>query len=163
LVDIILRHGAQDRVLVAAEWERNRKAVLGYPGPWGASRRDITRFFLAIHLPIARGLTLSCDALQIPESHRGIRLLTPRFVEEAHARNLPIHVWTVDDPEDMRRFLRMGVDGIQTDRPDILAPILHEFAGRPLPPILEGEKDGSASRGHTEPGSGGMAEPGAQE
>ena len=43
LVDIILRHGAQDRVLVAAEWERNRRAVIGYPGPWGASRRDLFR------------------------------------------------------------------------------------------------------------------------
>ena len=136
LVEIILRYGAQDRVLVAAEWERNRKSVVGYSGPWGASRRDLTRFFLFIHTPFGRKHTPSCDALQVPETHRGIRILSRRFLAEAHARNLPIHVWTVDDPQDMRRLLAMGVDGIQTDRPDLLAAVLTEVAYRPRPPAL---------------------------
>jgi glycerophosphoryl diester phosphodiesterase len=136
LVEIIRRHGAEDRVLVAAEWEGNRKAVRGYPGPWGASRRHLFGFVFRIHLPGGRRYTPACDALQIPETHRGIRVLTPRFVTEAHRRNLPIHVWTVDKPEDMRRLLAMGVDGIQTDRPDLLAPILCELVGRPPPPAL---------------------------
>jgi glycerophosphoryl diester phosphodiesterase len=136
LVEVIRRHGAEDRVLVAAEWEANRKAVRGYPGPWGASRRHLFGFVLRIHLPGGRWYTPGCDALQIPETHQGIRVLTPRFVREAHRRNLPIHVWTVDEPEDMRRLLAMGVDGIQTDRPDLLAPILCELVGRPPPPAL---------------------------
>lgn len=138
LVDIIQRHGAQERILVAAEWEKNRRSVVSYEGPWGASRRDLVWFFLLIHTPLGRFYTPTCDALQIPETHQGIRLLSPRFLREAHARNLPIHVWTVDDPDDMRRMLAMGVDGIQTDRPDRLAPILTEFAGRPAPPGMEG-------------------------
>jgi len=139
LVDIILRQGAQDRVLVAAEWERNREAAVGYPGPWGASRRDLSRFFLLIHTPFGRNHTPSCDALQVPEIHRGIRILSQRFLKEAHARNLPIHVWTVDDPRDMRRLVSLGVDGIQTDRPDLLSPVLTELVGRPRPPALRGE------------------------
>ena len=73
LVDIIRRHGAQDRVLVAAEWERNRRAVRGYPGPWGASRRNLTWFILLFSTPIGRFVTPGCDALQVPESHRGIK------------------------------------------------------------------------------------------
>ena len=133
LVEIILRHGAQDRVLVAAEWERNRRSVRGYPGPWGASRRNLIQFLALIHTPLGRFFTPECDALQIPEVHKGIRILTRRFLQEAHERNLPIHVWTVDDPADMRRLVEMGVDGIQTDRPDLLAPILTEMAGRPVP------------------------------
>jgi glycerophosphoryl diester phosphodiesterase len=136
LVEIILRHKAQDRVLVAAEWERNRRAVRGYPGPWGASRRHLFGFFFGIHSPFARSFAPACDALQVPETHWGIRVLTPRFLREAHLRNLPIHVWTVDDPADMRRLLDMGVDGIQTDRPDLLARILVERVGRPHPPAL---------------------------
>lgn len=138
LVQTILRHGAEQRVLVAAEWERNRRAVRGYPGPWGASRRDITLFFALVRTPLGRFFTPSCDALQVPEYYRGLRILTPGFVREAHERNIPIHVWTVDDPADMRRLLEMGVDGIQTDRPDLLAGVLHEVAGRPLPPSVEG-------------------------
>ena len=132
MVKSILRHAAQDRVLVAAEWERNRRAVKGYPGPWGASQRDLVQFFFAILTPFRRHFTPECDALQIPETHYGIRILSNRFLREAHKRNLPIHVWTVNDPEAMRRLVKMGVDGIQTDRPDLLAPILSELAGRPV-------------------------------
>ena len=134
LVEAVLRHNAQDRVLVAAEEERNRRAVRGYPGPWGASRRDLFQFFFLIHSPLNRLYTPACDALQIPEIYLGIRVLTERFIREAHARNLPLHVWTVDDPQDMRRLVAMGIDGIQTDRPDLLAAVLTETVGRPPPP-----------------------------
>jgi glycerophosphoryl diester phosphodiesterase len=140
LVEIIRRHGAEQRVLVTAEWEKNRRRVRGYPGPWGASRRNVTTFFLLMATPLAPFYTPGVDALQVPEAHKGIRILTPRFLREAHRRNIPVHVWTVDDPEDMRRLLSLGVDGIQTDRPDILAPIMTEKVGRPTAPCLRGEK-----------------------
>jgi glycerophosphoryl diester phosphodiesterase len=136
LLDAIRRHRAQDRVLVAAEVEGHRKAARGYPGPWGASRRDLFRFFFSVYLPFGSFFTPRCDALQIPEVYLGVRVLTPRFLQQAHQRNLPIHVWTVDDPLDMRRLLAMGVDGIQTDRPDLLAAILSEVSGRPPPPAI---------------------------
>jgi glycerophosphoryl diester phosphodiesterase len=138
LVEITRRHGAEQRVLVAAEWERNRRGVRGYPGPWGASRRQITAFILLTATPLSPLYTPACDVLQVPETHRGIRVLTPRFLREAHRRNIPVHVWTVDDPGDMRRLLAMGVDGIQTDRPDLLAPILTEQFRRPPAPCLRG-------------------------
>lgn len=139
LVEIILKHGAQDRILVAAEFEKNRQAVKGYPGPWGASREDLLKFLLDVYWPWGGTRALACDVLQIPEKHRGIRLLNHRVLQEAHARNLPVHVWTVDDPEDMRRLVRMGVDGVQTDRPDRLASVLTELVGRPPPPVVAAE------------------------
>jgi glycerophosphoryl diester phosphodiesterase len=74
------------------------------------------------------------DALQIPYLWEGRRVTTPRLVREAHRRNLPVHVWVVDDPDLMRRLLSWGVDAIQTDRPDLLSRVLHEQAGRPPPP-----------------------------
>ena len=58
------------------------------------------------------------------------------FLAEAHRRNLPVHVWTVDDPTMMRSLLVLGVDGLQTDRPDRLAVVLSEVAGRPPAPVL---------------------------
>jgi len=138
MVKIIRRHAAEHHVLVAAEWEKNRRAAVGYPGPWGASRLNITTFLLAMLTPLSRYFTPSCDVLQVPERHKGIPVLTSRFLREAHRRNIPVHVWTVDDPGDMRRLLDMGVDGIQTDRPDRLAPILTERFGRPPAPCLSG-------------------------
>jgi glycerophosphoryl diester phosphodiesterase len=143
LVEIILRYGAQDRVLVAAEWERNRRMVRGYPGPWGASRRHIGAFLLLAPTPLGLFFTPGCDALQVPEEHKGIRIVSRRFLARAHGRNLPVHVWTVDDPDDMRRLLAWGVDGIQTDRPDLLARVLVEEVGRPRPPGLT-EPEGDA-------------------
>lgn len=139
LVDAIRRHGAEGRVLVAAEVERHRASVVGYPGPWGASRRDLFRFFFAVHLPLGRRYTPRCEALQVPERYWGVQVVSPRFLREAHLRNLPVHVWTVDEADDMHRLLDMGVDGIQTDRPDRLAKVLSERFGRPLAPALEGK------------------------
>lgn len=136
LVNLIRRYRAEPRVLVAAEWERHRRRVRDYPGPWGSSRHQIALFLLLHRLPWGGPYTPGADALQVPETHRGIRIVTPRFVREAHRKGLAVHVWTVDDPADMLRLLSWGVDGIQTDRPDLLASVLVETAGRPPPPGL---------------------------
>jgi glycerophosphoryl diester phosphodiesterase len=48
----------------------------------------------------------------------------PRSVGAAHREHLRIDVWTIGDEVDMRRLLSYGVDGITTDRPDVLARVL---------------------------------------
>ena len=50
--------------------------------------------------------------------------MTPELVRGAHKRGLRVDVWTIDHEPDMRRLLGFGVDGIMTDRPDILAKVL---------------------------------------
>jgi glycerophosphoryl diester phosphodiesterase len=45
-------------------------------------------------------------------------------LEYLHTRGIPVHVWTVDDEAEMRALLALGVDGIVTDRPDVLARVL---------------------------------------
>jgi len=134
LVDLIRRHGAEHRVLVAAEFERCRADVTDYDGPWGASRSHVFGFWAMHRLPGGGPFTPDTDILQVPESWNGLRIVTPAFVRAAHARNLPVQVWTVDDPADMRRLFDMGVDGIQTDRPDLLAQVMTDRFRRPSPP-----------------------------
>jgi glycerophosphoryl diester phosphodiesterase len=56
-------------------------------------------------------------ALQVPQSYGDLRVVTKRFVEAAHACNLKVHVWTVNDVDDMKSLLQLGVDGIMTDYP----------------------------------------------
>lgn len=136
LVDIIRRQGAEFRVLVAAEFEEARVSARGYPGPWGASRHHVFLFWVLHRLPGGGPYTPGADILQVPEMWKGRHIVTPRFVREAHRRNLPVQVWTVDDADDMRRLLAWGVDGIQTDRPDVLARVMVEELGRPMPPGL---------------------------
>lgn len=137
LVDVIRRHGAEERVLVAAEFERCRRGARGYPGPWGASRHHVFLFWFLHHLPGGSPYTPGADVLQVPQVWKGLEIVTPSFLRAAHSRNLPVQVWTVDDPDDMRRLLAMGVDGIQSDRPDILARVLTEVAGRPPAPAMD--------------------------
>lgn len=138
LVDAIRRHGAAHRVLVAAEFEANRRDIRGYTGAWGASRSQLLPFWLLHRAPVVgRFYTPPCDVLQVPRRFRGRPVVTDKLLAEAHARNLPVHVWVVDDPEEMRALLDLGVDAIQTDRPDVLARVLHEQRGRPLPPGAE--------------------------
>lgn len=134
MVDLIRRHSAEDRVLIAAERERARRGVWGYPGPWGASRGQTFAFWLRARTGYSGGYRPRFDILQVPEVWNGIRVVTPAFVQAAHAINVPVQVWTVDDEVDMRRLLEWGVDGIQTDRPDILAGVLME-RGRGPPRI----------------------------
>ena len=134
LAEIIRRHRAQDRVLIAAEVEVHRRAVRGYGGPWGASRRDIALFWSAAHLRLTPWFRPHFDVLQVPEVWHGIRVVTPRFVSEAHRLNLAVHVWVVDSEQDMSRLLAWGVNGIQTDRPDVLSHVLAREAGRAPPP-----------------------------
>ena len=63
-------------------------------------------------------------AFQVPEYSGSLHVLTPRFVRGAQANNVAVHPWTIDDPADMARFLDMGVDGIITDRPDLMIELL---------------------------------------
>ncbi len=157
LVDMILRRGEQHRVLVTAELERNRRDVSDYPGPWGASRRDCLLFLFLGRLPGGSAYTPRVDVFQVPERYRGVRILTPRLIEQAHRRNIPVHIWTVDDPRDMRRLLSWGVDAIQTDRLDLLSEVLVAEWGRPLPPRARRARSDEAelSAGPGPPGEGG--------
>ncbi len=75
---------------------------------------------LAVRLPRLAARRLDgVDALQIPERHRGIPILTRRLLDLAHARGIEVHVWTVNDPDAMTRLIGAGVDGIVTDRADL--------------------------------------------
>ena len=66
------------------------------------------------------------QALQAPEKYKGIvPVVTRRFVRKAHDRGIRVDVWTIDDEAAMRRLLSFGVDGIMTDRPDVLAGVLN--------------------------------------
>ncbi len=134
LIELLHRRGEEHRVLVASEFDETRAQRLGYRGPGSASRRQITRFYLLSRLPFDLPWTPEVDAFQIPWFWEGRQVTTEPFIRRAQRRNIPVHVWTVDDPVVMRTLLGWGVDGIQTDRLDLLARVLHEERGRPLPP-----------------------------
>ena len=67
-------------------------------------------------------------ALQVPASYGDVTIVDEQFVDTAHRHGLAVHVWTIDEPAEMRRLLHLGVDGIMTDYPSVLASVLDERA-----------------------------------
>jgi glycerophosphoryl diester phosphodiesterase len=63
-------------------------------------------------------------ALQVPADFAGRPLVTHEFVDFAHAHDLLVHVWTIDEPAEMRALLALGVDGIVSDYPALLAQVI---------------------------------------
>jgi glycerophosphoryl diester phosphodiesterase len=73
---------------------------------------------------VGRGAGGEASALQLPTQVRGIKVVDQRLVDTAHAKGLQVHVWTVNEPGEMAAYLDLGVDGIITDRPDLLRDVL---------------------------------------
>ena len=112
---VLLVSGAADRAVVAgADW-RALAAFSRAPFQRGASRRDITRAYFRLGRPDA-----ACRCFAVPESYYGLPVPTRRFVQSAHRRNCTVHVWTVDDARSALRLWRMGVNGIVSNRPDVI-------------------------------------------
>lgn len=65
-------------------------------------------------------------ALQVPVTYEGLQVVTPEFVTKAHANGLAVHVWTINERAEMEWLIDLGVDGIMTDRPTVLAEVLAE-------------------------------------
>lgn len=71
-----------------------------------------------------RGRHGSAVAVQVPVRFHRLPLLTSGLLRAARRAGLEVQVWTIDDPQEMRRLLDLGVDGIMTDRPDLLRDVL---------------------------------------
>ena len=129
LLKTIADAGARDRVLVVSEMpdvvERFRK-LSGVMVSTGASRREIGAFYRLSRLRLELLSRPAYVALQVPVRYGRYDLVTPRFVEAAHKRGVRVDVWTIDDPEEMRRLLDLGVDVIMTNRSKILEEVLRE-------------------------------------
>src|SRR5918997_869546 len=92
----------------------------------GASRWETGIFYLLSRLHLEWLARPGYDALQVPPVHRGIPLVTPRFIAAAHSRGVRVDVWTINQVAEMRRLLDHGVDMLMTDRPEALEGLLAE-------------------------------------
>ena len=77
-------------------------------------------------LRLERLLRPAYDALQVPIRHRGVQLVSRRFLDAAHASGVRVDVWTINEADEMHRLLDLGVDVIMTDRPGLLAEVLEQ-------------------------------------
>jgi glycerophosphoryl diester phosphodiesterase len=66
-------------------------------------------------------------ALQVPAYFMDTPIVDEKFVALAHECGIAVHVWTIDEPEEMARLIDLGVDGVMTDKPTLLAGLLSEL------------------------------------
>jgi glycerophosphoryl diester phosphodiesterase len=138
VVAAIERHQVHDRVLIASFSDRRRRAVLKQLSRRTASSAGTQASALvlvlgpllsvrALRSPVRAVLGRALrdvDALQVPVRYRAIPVITPGFVRRAHELGLYVHAWTINDPAEMHRLLDLGVDGIVSDRADLLKEVL---------------------------------------
>jgi glycerophosphoryl diester phosphodiesterase len=116
VAEVVTRLGAATRVVVAAFEHRALEVFRAGPIAVGASRRDIVRLTLRARTGLPVSLPhVACFA--VPDQWHGLEIPTPRSVALARSRNIPLHVWTVDDPGRALQLWRRGVSGIITNRP----------------------------------------------
>ena len=129
LCDLIRKYNMQDRVMVAS-FHDDAMSAFRQTCPevaTSAAKTEVTSFVLLGKIFLSGLLSPKFESLQVPyetsESY-GIPVMTERFIREAHARNVKVEPWTLDDPDLMKQYIAWGVDGIITDRPDLMLEVL---------------------------------------
>ena len=123
LVTTLVRCAALDRVCVGAFSDRRMKRLTARLGdrlctalsPGGV-----------IALRFGRPRRPAANAAQVPVQQGPITVVNERFVRRAHALGIKVHVWTIDEPAEMHRLLDLGVDGIMTDKPQVLRGVFEQ-------------------------------------
>ena len=130
--DLVEKHGLHDRVCVGSFQQRHlsefrrlaRGSVVTAAGVSGTVLLRFSPEWLTtlLHTP--------AEVLQVPSvvplGSRRLHVVTKRFLDAAHRHDKQVHAWTIDDPNEMRRLLDLGVDGIVSDRIDVLKDVLVE-------------------------------------
>jgi glycerophosphoryl diester phosphodiesterase len=127
LATFVAEHGLHDRVLVGSFSGRRLRRFRRLAGARVATSASPGEVAAYVVLPasVARLVTRNGPAaLQVPHRRGPLVVASARLVRRAHAAGLPVHVWTVDDPAEMVELLDRGVDGLMTDRTDLLRDVL---------------------------------------
>ena len=126
VADVIKRHGREESTLIGsfvdhrtAKFRRvTRGAVAVSAGPTAAAAMWIaSRVGGTVRRPFA--------AYQLPFDYRSYPV-DRKLVDAVHRSGAQLHLWTVNEPADMHRLLDLGVDGIVSDRPDLLNDVMRE-------------------------------------
>jgi glycerophosphoryl diester phosphodiesterase len=128
---IVQRHHAYDRVCVGSFSDRRLASFRRLAGPRvataaGPSGAAALRFWPR---SLSGPAHSPAQVLQIPATlplprGRALTIVTPGVLARAHGLGMQVHVWTVDDPREMTRLLDLGVDGLVSDRIDVLKDLL---------------------------------------
>ena len=130
LVRTVRRLKVADRICLGSFSDARIAAARRLFGPsvcTALGPRGVAALRLSSYSPRAAGLVrIQAGCAQVPLQLGGRALVDERFLAAAHARDLQVHVWTVDTEEETTAMLDLGVDGVMTDRPAMLRDVLEK-------------------------------------
>ena len=135
LCELIRQHKMEDRVMIASfhdEAMQNFRETCPEIAT-SASRTEVQNFVILGKAFLSGFLSPQYQSIQPPydpKESMNIPIMTERFIREAHAKNIQVEPWTINDPVLMKEYIEWGVDGIITDRPDLMIATLEELGIR---------------------------------
>jgi glycerophosphoryl diester phosphodiesterase len=124
VLEVIRDAGAEDRVMIGGFDVGVLRAVRTLAPNLITSASSVeVRAALRRAVLFLRPKPSGYQAFQVPHVFRGRRILRRSFVRAARRAGLPVHVWVVDDPAEMRTLLGWGVSGLISDRPDLAVAV----------------------------------------
>ena len=134
VLDLIRRTDSWDRVCLASFSDERLDRLRREGGPrllTGIGVRSAAALRMRAWAPWLARRPVHGDLAQLPRRRGRIRVVDRRLVRHAHRRGLEVHVWTVDSSAEMAELLDLGVDGLVTDRPDVLRDVLRRRGAWP--------------------------------
>jgi glycerophosphoryl diester phosphodiesterase len=131
MLALLRRHRAEERVCLASFHLRTLIAVrrAGYAGPTALSQPEVAAVLATPSAVLARTPWLGTCA-QIPVKAGPVTLATRKFIDKLHGLGMRVDFWTINEPDDARRLIALGADGIMTDDPRAIAPVFAECKAR---------------------------------
>lgn len=134
VVEAIDRTNTADRVLLAAEHDaimQSIRDVVGGRIATGSSALEVAAFLRQLERDERDREKPPGAALQIPVRFGGVELVTAESVAAAHRLGCEVHVWTINERDEIDRLLGLGVDGIMSDFPGLVAEAVREAKASP--------------------------------
>jgi len=137
LAAAVRRAGAENRVCLASFSDARVLAARRLLGPEVCSSPGVRGVAALRVASYAKGVRWrprdQAPCVQVPLTYGGRPFCDERLIAAAHARRMQVHVWTVDTASEIDAVLDLGVDGVMTDRPDVLKKVLlvrRQWTGR---------------------------------
>lgn len=123
---LIQKHKMKDNLLVASFSDAVVKEFRSqcHGVATSTAKFELAEFLLKYPLSGGTFKPRKADVIQMKDKLSVIRFINKDFVDKVHKMHLPVHAWTINEPDQMRKMIAAGVDGIITDYPGTLLTLL---------------------------------------
>lgn len=129
LFELIKKTEMKEKVIVACYYDDviKRFRRISSDIATSFSKGEIRRAIIFSKLHLMHFYSPKIDVLQTPIIYGNSKIYSSKLVRDCHKLEIYVHIWTIDDEEEMKMLFLDGVDGIMSDRPDILDKVMKEM------------------------------------